>query len=70
MEIRFVPFSCVGHEGKLWNTEDIAVNVFYTGFPHLIGWGVVKNTQRDAEDHNVSISMMDKEVGRHLHFLR
>lgn len=36
MKIRFIPFGGVRQQGKLGDTQDIAIDVFDIGFPHIL----------------------------------
>lgn len=36
MEIRFVSFRGAGEQGKLGDTEYISIDIFHTGFPHVL----------------------------------
>ena len=58
MEIRFALLR-VGEQGKLGNTEYIAVDVYHAAFPHLTG-GICEDLQLKASSVNLCTVRLDR----------
>jgi len=50
MKIGFVPLCCVGQQRELGYAENVPINVFDAGFPHLLGIG---GTRKDSKIYNL-----------------
>jgi hypothetical protein len=52
MEVWFIALCGISQQCKLGYAEDIAINIFYAGFPHFFCFGVGEDSKVEASKTN------------------